>query len=118
MRRVTEAPVNAPTYRGDGAFALMSWRQVAPFFAFAATCYLVAPYLGLGSFDVDPRIAEVWPPGGVGFVLLTTVWVAGRRPIALTLTFMVVVFTVTSVLLGHGLLPALWMAVVGAAQPW
>ena len=68
MRRVAEVPVNAPTSRGDGAFVLVSWRRVLPYFAFAATCYLVAPYLGLGSFDVDPRIAEVWPPGGVGFV--------------------------------------------------
>ena len=39
-----------------------------PFFLFAACCYLVAPYLGLSSRDVDPRIAELWPPGGVGFV--------------------------------------------------
>ena len=96
----------------------MSWPGIAPYFAFAATCYLVAPYLGLGSFDVDPRIAEVWPPGGVGFVLLTTVWFAGRRSVALTLAFMVAVFTVTSVLLGHGTLPSVWMALVGAGQPW
>ena len=54
-------------------------RALLPYFVFAAACYLVAPYLGLSSRDVDPRIAEVWPPGGVGFVLLTTIWFTGRR---------------------------------------
>ena len=52
-------------------------RSMLPFVAFAAACYLAAPYLGLTARDVDPRIAEVWPPGGVGFVLLTTVWLMG-----------------------------------------
>lgn len=109
---------SAPPQRGDGAFALMSARQIVPFFAFAATCYLVAPLIGLDSFDVDPRIAEVWPPGGVGFVLLTTVWFAGGRAVALTLVFMCVVFAVTSVVLGNGVMTSVWMALIGAGQPW
>src|ERR1044072_4562036 len=117
MRRVTEAPVNAPTYRGDGAFSLMSWRQVGPFFAFAATCYLVAPYLGLDSFDVDPRIAEVWPPGGVCFLLLTTVAVTRKGCVALSLAFMLLVFPVTAVVLAPEAAPALWVAALGAPQP-
>ncbi len=95
----------------------MSKRQIAPFFAFAAACYLIAPYMGLDSFTVDKRIAEVWPPGGVGFVLLTTVWFAGKRTIAFTLAFMVVVYAVTAVLLGNGLVHSTWLALVGAAQP-
>jgi signal transduction histidine kinase len=95
----------------------MSKRQIAPFFAFAATCYLIAPYMGLDSFTVDHRIAEVWPPGGVGFVLLTTVWFAGKRVLALTLAFMVLVFVVTAVVLGNGLVHSVWLALVGAAQP-
>ena len=118
MRRLTELPESAPAPSGGGALTLMSWRQIAPYFAFAATCYLVAPYMGLDSFDVDPRIAEVWPPGGVGFVLLTTVWLAGKRAVALTLAFMVLVFAVTAVLLGIDPLPSVWMALVGAGQPW
>ena len=55
----------------------MSLRQVAPFYVFALLCFLVAPYLGLSSRDVDPRISEIWPIGGVGFVLLTVIWYAG-----------------------------------------
>jgi signal transduction histidine kinase len=118
MRRVAEAPDTAPTQHGGGAVPALLWPRMAPFFAFAATCYLFAPYLGLGSFSVDPRIAEVWPPGGVGFVLLTTVWFAGRRLLSLTLVYMVLAFTVTAVVLGHGVLPSVWLAVVGAAQPF
>ncbi len=117
MRRVAETSKSAPSHHGDGAFLLLSRRQIAPFFAFAAACYLVSPYLGLSSFEVDKRIAEVWPPGGVGFVLLTTIWFAGRRAITLTLAFMVIVFVVTAVVLGNGLLPSVWLAVVGALQP-
>ena len=32
------------------------------FVLFAAACYLVSPYLGLSSYDIDPRISELWPP--------------------------------------------------------
>jgi signal transduction histidine kinase len=117
MRRVAETPEHAPTHTGAGAFIPMSWAGARPYVAFAAVCYLIAPYLGLSSFDVSPRIAEVWPPGGVGFVLLTTVWFAGRRIIALTLGLMALVFFVTAALLWHDLPPALWMALVGAGQP-
>ena len=70
MRRIADPSEAAPAQSRDGVRTLMSRREIAPFFAFAAACYLVAPYMGLDSFNVDPRIAEVWPPGGVGFVLL------------------------------------------------
>ena len=59
MRRIAEAPESAPTRRGDGAFTPTSWQQMAPYVAFAGACYLVAPYLGLDSFTVDPRIADL-----------------------------------------------------------
>ena len=118
MRHVAEAAESAPTSRGDGAFTPMSWHQMAPYVGFAAVCYLFAPYLGLDSFTVDDRIAEVWPPGGVGFVLLTTVWFAGRRAIAITLLCMLLVFFVTAALLWHDPAPALWMALVGVLQPF
>src|SRR3954451_19112510 len=116
MRRVAQTSGSAPTDDGS-AFIPMSWSQVAPFFAFAAACYLIAPYMGLDSFTVDKRIAEVWPPGGVGFVLLTTVWFAGRRAVGLTLAAMALVFFVTATLMWHDPLPALWMALVGVLQP-
>jgi signal transduction histidine kinase len=118
MRRVAEASATAPTQTRVGAFTPMSWREAAPYVVFAAACYLVAPYLGLSSFTVDVRIAEVWPPGGVGFVLLTTVWFLGRRTISVTLGLMALVFFVTAAVMWHDPLPALWMALVGAVQPW
>jgi signal transduction histidine kinase len=96
----------------------MSWRAAAPYIVFAGVCYLAAPYLGLSSFTVDDRIAEVWPPGGVGFVLLTTVWFLGRRAISVTLGLMALTFFVTAVVMRHDALPALWMAGVGVVQPW
>ena len=118
MRRVADTTVRAPAPPGAGAFTPMSWPGVAPYVAFAAACYLISPYLGLDSFDVDPRIAELWPPGGVGFVLLTTVWFLGRRVVIGTLLFMAVVYAVTAVLLGHDVGPSVWMAVLSALQPW
>ena len=51
-------------------------------------------------------------------MLLTTVWWAGRRVIALTLACMALVFFVTAALMWHDLPPALWMALVGAGQPF
>src|ERR1700710_623028 len=101
MRRVAETSVHAPTHTRAGAFLPMSWAGAKPYVAFAAVCYLFAPYLGLSSFDVSPRIAEVWPPGGVGFVLLTTVWGLGRRVVPATMAFMLVTFVTTAVLMGY-----------------
>src|ERR1700759_4051534 len=91
-------------------------RRMLPFFLFAAACYLAAPYVGLGSRDVDPRIAEVWPPGGVGFVLLTTVWYAGRRAVLATFAFMLVTFVVTAMLMGSHPGIAVWMGLLAVAQ--
>jgi signal transduction histidine kinase len=87
-----------------------------PFFVFAACCYLIAPYLGLGSRDVDPRIAELWPPGGVGFVLLTTVWGLGRRTVAATMVFMLATFVVTGVLMGYETPATVWMGLMAVTQ--
>ena len=117
MRRVTNDTDATPVHSGSGAVAVASRRWLTPLFLFAAACYLVAPYLGLSSRTVDPRIAELWPPGGVGFVLLTTVWYAGRRVIAATMVAMVAVFTLTASLMGGDPQQGLWMALVGVAQP-
>ena len=118
MRRLDEGPATAPSHTGAGAFIGMPLRQTAPFFAFALALLPVRPLVGLDSRDVDPRIAEVWPPGGVGFVLLTTVWFAGRRVLGATLALMF------ARLRGHrggdGLRAAtspLWLALTGVAQP-
>jgi signal transduction histidine kinase len=118
MRLVAETRESVPQHTGAGALVLVSWRQILPFFLFAAACYVAAPYLGLSSYTVYKHIAEVWPPGGVGFVLLTTIWYAGRRAISLTLVFMMVVFVVTALLFGKGLGLSVWFAVLGAGQPW
>ncbi|MET0998720.1 MAG: hypothetical protein ABWX73_08420, partial [Marmoricola sp.] len=95
----------------------MSTRKLAACFAFAFACYLFAPWMGMDSHTVDPRIAEVWPPGGVGFVLLSTVWFAGRRALGATLTAMVTVFLATAVAMGFAPPVALWLALTGVAQP-
>lgn len=117
MRRVTEGPHEAPPHSGAGAYSTLSFRQVAPYYCFALACYLVSPFLGLDSREVDPRIAEVWPPGGVGFVLLTTIWFHGRRIVGGTLAAMVLVFFGTAVAMGYDPLLSLWLAVTGVAQP-
>ena len=64
----------APSHSGAGARSTMSLRRSAPLFAFALACYLIAPWMGLDSRNVDPRIAEVWPPGGVGFARTPPRW--------------------------------------------
>ena len=95
MRRYSARLDAAPTAPGGSDRSDTSLRDVLPYFAFAFACYCAAPYLGLSSRDVDPRIAEVWPPGGVGFVLLTVIWFTGRRVVVATLAAMVLIFTAT-----------------------
>ncbi len=114
MRRVVETSEAAPL--GGGASAAMPRRRLVPFALFAAACYAVAPYLGLDSFAVDPRIAEVWPAAGVGFVLLTAVWFAGRRVVTAAVGYMVIVFAATSALLGQDLPTSLWWGLLSAGQ--
>ena len=63
----------------------MSWRELAPYYLFVLACLTVSPYLGLDSFEVDPRISEIWPPGVGGFVLLTVIWYVSRRAVVVTL---------------------------------
>ena len=70
------------------------------------------------TFWVDPRIAEVWPLGGVGFVLLTLVWDAPRRTRVVVPVAMVVVGAVTAVALGRPPAYAVWFAVVAVLQSW
>lgn len=86
--------------------------------AFVACCYLLAPYLGLASFEVDPRIAEIWPLGGVGFVLLSVVWDRPPRVRAGVLAAMVAVCAVTAVATDRAPAYALWFGVVAVLQPW
>ncbi len=100
-----------------GAYPGMPTRKLVACFAFALVCYLLAPWLGLDSFSVDPRIAEVWPPGGVGFVLLTTVWFARRGILGATLAVMLVAFAVTAAAMGLAPAMAVWVALTGTAQP-
>ncbi len=117
MRLVSEGLAPAPPHTGAGVPTGMPLRRTAGCFAFAFTCYLVSPWLGLDSFEVDPRIAEVWPTGGVGFVLLTTVWFAGRRVLGATIALMVAVFAVTAVTVDFAPQVAVWLALTGVGQP-
>ncbi len=117
MRQVAARPETASPHPGAGAFMGLSLRRVAPFLVFTLLCYLIAPYVGLSSRDVDPRISEIWPLGGVGFVLLTVIWYAGRRIVAATLAVMVLIFAGTAVAMGYEPPLALWLALTGVAQP-
>jgi len=117
MRQVREDLQTMHPHPGAGAFTGLPMRRVAPFLVFTLLCYSIAPYVGLSSRDVDPRISEIWPLGGVGFVLLTVIWYAGRRIVAATLAAMVLVFAGTAVAMGFAPLLALWLAVAGVAQP-
>jgi signal transduction histidine kinase len=112
IRQPTATP-QAPAVAPSG----LPSRRLVACFLFAFACYLIAPWLGLDSRTVDPRIAENWPPGGVGFVLLTTVWFAGRRILGATMAAMVVVFAVTAVAMDFEPYVAVWMALTGVAQP-
>lgn len=92
-------------------------RTMVRFTLFAGACYLAAPYLGLDSRDVDVRIAELWPPGGVGFVLLSTIWLSGQRARLVTLVFMMVTFVTTAVLMGNSVGYAVWLGALALLQP-
>ncbi|ROR91657.1 signal transduction histidine kinase [Nocardioides aurantiacus] len=85
--------------------------------SFVVVCYVVAPWMGLDSFTVDPRIAEVWPLGGVGFVLLTLAWDLPRPRLAAVLAAMVAVVTATALLVGQPPAYAVWFGVVAVLQP-
>ena len=117
MRRYSAPPDAAPIAPGGSDRSDTSVHELLPCFLFAFACYCAAPYVGLSSRDVDPRIAEVWPPGGVGFVLLTVIWFTGRRVVVSTLAAMVLIFTVTAILMGYHPALSLWLALCGAAQP-
>jgi signal transduction histidine kinase len=117
MRQAHESSDEVLPRDDAGAASQVSLREVAPLFGFAMACYLVAPWLGLDSREVDPRIAEIWPTGVAGFVVLTTVWYAGRQVVAGTLAVMVVAFAVTAIAMGYPPLMAFWLALTGAAQP-
>jgi hypothetical protein len=117
MRRVSERPALARPHTSAGASTGMPLRKVAPYFAFTLACYLLAPWMGLDSREVDPRIAEVWPPGGVGFVLLTTIWFSGRPVVVAALALMVGVFALTAVSMGYSPPVAAWLALTGVGQP-
>ncbi len=117
MPRASEVADYASPHVGAEAPTGLSGRRLLSCFAFASVCYLIAPWMGLDSRTVDPRIAEVWPPGGVGFVLLTTVWLAGRRFVGATLAAMFLVFASTAVAMGYDPPVAIWLALTGVGQP-
>ena len=110
----TDAPVLVTS--GADVRSRAPFRPVAPFFVFALACYLAAPYLGLSSREVDPLIAEVWPPGGVGFVLLSVVWLCGRRLVLATLAMMLTAFVLTALALGEPPPVAVWLSIASVGQ--
>lgn len=117
MRRLDEHLDAMPTHSGAGVVVGTSRRPSLPVLVFLLVCALIAPYLGLGSRVVDPRIAEIWPMGGVGFVVLTAVWRSGTTVVAGVLGSMALVFAVTAVSMGFSPLDATWLGLLGVGQP-
>ena len=117
MPRASQVVDSASRHAGADAATGLSGRRLVYCIAFASVCYLLAPWMGLDSRTVDPRIAEVWPAGGVGFVLLTTVWHAGRRLVGATLAAMFLVFASSAVAMGYAPPVAIWLALTGVGQP-
>ncbi len=117
MLRASEVADPASAHAAADAPTGLSGRRLVSCFAFASVCYLIAPWMGLDSREVDPRIAEVWPPGGVGFVLLSTVWFARRRAVGATLALMFLVFAGTAVAMDYTPGVAIWLALTGVGQP-
>lgn len=92
-------------------------RHLTGYLLFTIACALVAPVLGLTSNEVDPRIAEIWPIGGVGFVLLTLLWHLRLGHLVAGLGLLYAAFTVTAVLLGHSPSLSVWWGLTCATQP-
>lgn len=116
---LTGASPNATGVGGSSAVpvpAVGTPARLTPYLVFLAACCLVGPYLGLTTFDVDPRIAELWPVGGVAFVGLTLVWEGHRRLLVGGAALFLVAFVVTALLLGHPLGAAAWWAVAAFGQ--
>ncbi len=117
MRRVAETAASAPPRTSGGALDKHVLAQIAPYVAFAAACYLVAPYLGLSSFDRRQTDRRGLAPGRRRLRAADHGLVPGRRVVWLTLAFMVLVFVVTAVRARPRRRPSLWMALVGVGQP-
>lgn len=83
----------------------------------SALCVVAAPYVGLESNDIDPRIAEIWPVGGAGFVLLAVLWHYGPRYVALGVLLIGTSFVVTALLLGNSPSLSVWWGITTALQP-
>ncbi|MGN6782714.1 MAG: sensor histidine kinase [Marmoricola sp.] len=77
---------------------------------------LLRPSAGLTGFTVDHRISELWAIGAPGFLALSLVWERPRHELLGVLAYLVAVFAVTALLLGHGVAEAAWWAVAGAGQ--
>lgn len=117
MRLVSEISEMAPVHSGSGVAVRTPRVRRWLVAAFLLTCCLIAPYLGLGSRVVDPRIAEIWPVGGVGFVVLTTIWDRGPRVVCAAMAGMLAVFVATALAMGFAPVNSVWMGLMGLAQP-
>ncbi len=103
---------------GGEAAADPSARSIAPFLSFVVCCSLIVPYLAFDSFETDPRIAEIWPIGVVGFVWLTVIWPGHRRLTWPSVAALVLVTTITALAFDYSLPKAAWMGVANVGQAW
>ncbi len=122
MRHDLEDPgsvLDETAYRAESAGALAGVPRTRLLWclAISALCVLVAPAIGLSTNDVDPRIAEIWPVGGAGFVLLAVLWHFGTRFVVSGVVYVGTAFAVTAVLLGQPPSLSVWWGITTAAQP-
>lgn len=122
MRRDIEGPGSAldeTAYRAEGAGVVdaMPPRRLIGYLLFVSACVVVSPYLGLRTNDIDPRIAEIWPVGGAGFVLLSVLWQLGARYVLVGLLLIDLAFTTTALLMDYAPSLSIWWGLTTAVQP-
>ncbi len=88
---------------------------------FALGCWLLGCVLALGEKPAPGLPNELWPPLGVGFIVLTLVWDGQGRPgrrAAATTTMMAASFWLVGILLDYPVLDVAVMAVLTTASCW
>lgn len=88
---------------------------------FALGCWLLGCVLALGEKPPPGLPNELWPPLGIGFIVLTLVWDGHSRPgrrAAATTTVMAASFWFVGILLAYPALDVAVMAVLSTASCW
>jgi signal transduction histidine kinase len=88
---------------------------------FALGCWLLGCVIALGEKPAAGLPNELWPPLGVGFIVLTLVWDGRGRPgraAAATTVLMALSFWMVGILLGYPAFEVATMAVLNTSASW